>query len=167
MGLDITLAASLSGAFTTTAGLAAVNSPISIANQVQLSDGTGAGQANQFWSSAGRTLAASANENLDLAGSLVNAFGTTLTFTKIKGIYIKAASTNTNNVRLTRPASNGLPLFLAASDGIDILPGGTFFWACSDNTAIPVTGGTGDLINIANSGAGTSVAYDIAIVGVA
>lgn len=166
MGLDVTLTAALSGNFTTALDLGDAKFAINIANNVQLSDGTGSGQANQFWSDT-RTIAASGTENIDLAGSLVNAFGTTLTFTKIKGVYIKAASGNTNNVQLTRPASNGLPLFLAAGDGLNILPGGTFFWACSDNTAVAVTAGTGDLLTITNSGAGTSVTYDIAIVGVA
>lgn len=165
MGLDLTLTAALSGNFTTALDLTDVKVPINIANNVQLTDGTASGQANQFWSDQ-RTLAASATENIDLAGSLINAFGTTLTFTKIKGIYIKAAVGNTNNVQLTRPASNGLPLFLAAGDGLNILPGGMFLWACYDNTAVPVTAGTGDLLTLTNSGGGTSVTYDIVIVGV-
>lgn len=43
-------------------------------------------------------LAASASENLDLAGGLTDDFGATLTFTAIKEIIIHASSANTNNV---------------------------------------------------------------------
>jgi hypothetical protein len=78
---------------------------------------------------------------------------------------VTASSSNTNNVRVTRPASNGVPLFLAASDGIDILPGGCFLWAAPAATTVTVTAGTGDLINVANSSSGTSVTYSVVIIG--
>jgi len=58
-----------------------------------------------------------------------------------------------------------VPLFLAASDGISVRPGGLFCWAAPDATAVAVTAGTGDLLAIANSGAGTSVTYDVVIIG--
>lgn len=166
MALDISLTASLVGTHTNPLDLVEGKAAVSISHTVQLTNGTGAGQANQIFTDQ-RTLAASGTESLDLAGSLTNAFGATLTFTKIKAVYIKAAAGNTNNVRVTRPASNGLPLFLGASDGLDVLPGGVFFWACSDDTAVAVTGGSGDLLTLTNSSSGSSVTYDIAIVGVA
>jgi hypothetical protein len=68
-------------------------------------------------------------------------------------------------VRVNRPASNGVPLFLAASDGIDVPPGGVFLWACPADGKVTVTASTGDLLNIDNSGAGTSVTYDVVIIG--
>ena len=68
-------------------------------------------------------------------------------------------------MRVTRPASNGVPLFLAASDGLDVKPGGCFLWLAPDATGVAVTAGTGDLINIANSSSGTSVTYDVVIIG--
>src|SRR5688572_1163541 len=82
-------------------------------------DGAGANQVNMSWHDQ-RTLAASASENLDLAGSLTNAFGTTQTFARIKLVMVKAASANTNNVNVIREGTNGVPLFLALGDGIAV-----------------------------------------------
>lgn len=132
--------------------------------RIELSNGTGASSADLLFHDQ-RTIAASSNEDLDLAGALASPFGATLTFVELRAILITASSANTNNVRVTRPASNGVPLFLAASDGIDIPPGGTFMWACPADGKVTVTAGTGDLINVANSSSGTSVTYDVVIVG--
>lgn len=124
--------------------------------------GTGSGQANQVWTDT-RTLTASSSENLDLAGSLVDAFGTTITFAKIKAVMITAASGNTNGVQVTRPASNGVPLFMAASDGIQLEAGDCFMFA--GPVGKTVTAGTGDILTITNSAGSTSVTYTIEIVG--
>lgn len=132
--------------------------------KIELSNGTGANAADLLWHDT-RTVNASSNEDLDLAGVLANSFGTTLTFVELRGIKISAAAANTNNVRLTRPASNGVPLFLAAGDGIDIPPGGVFAWSCPADGKVAVTAGTGDLLNVANSSSGTSVTYSISIFG--
>jgi hypothetical protein len=112
-----------------------------------------------------RTLGISATEDLDLAGVLTDAFGAVITFVKIKALIIKAAAANTNNVNLSRPAgATGVPIFLAVSDGIIIPPGYTFAWFGS-GAGITVTPSTGDLITLTNSGAGTSVNYDVVIIG--
>lgn len=127
-------------------------------------DGTGANQANQIFTDT-RTLTASASENLDLAGGLTDAFGNTVTFTKVKGILLVAAAGNTNNVNLTRPASNGVPIFLAASDGIGVQPDGAVSIVAPSAAGYTVTASTGDIITVANSGGGTAVTYTIVIVG--
>lgn len=126
--------------------------------------GTGANQADKVFSDQ-RTVNASANEDLDLAGVLTDALNQSLTFAKVKAIYVKASASNANNVQVTRPASNGVPWLLAAGDGIALRPGATFIWISPDATGVSVTAGTGDLINVANSGGGTSVVYDIIIIG--
>jgi hypothetical protein len=129
------------------------------------SNGTGANQASQqFYDS--RTLSASATENLDLAGSLTNAFGQTITFTKVKAIAVKASSGNTNDVQVQRASSNGVPIFMAASDGVQLTPGAFFVMAFPNANGVAVTGGTGDLLTITNSAGGSSVTYEIWILGV-
>ncbi len=132
--------------------------------KIQLTNGTTADRADLLFHDR-RTIAASSNEDLDLAGSLASPFGATLTFVELRAVLIAASSANTNNVRVTRPASNGVPLFLAASDGIDVPPGGVFLWSCPADGKVAVTAGTGDLINVANSSSGSSVTYDVVIVG--
>lgn len=128
---------------------------------VQFRPGTdGTGKADLMFSDT-RTLAASANEDLDLAGVLASAFGATIAAAELVLLYIEAAEGNTNNVNVTRPAANGVPIFLAAGDGRGIKPGD--FFLIVDSAGIAVTAGTGDLVNVANSGAGSSVTYDVLI----
>jgi hypothetical protein len=125
--------------------------------------GVGSNQADKVYT-ATRTVAASGTDALDLAGVLTDPLGSALTFVKMKALLVRAAAANTNNVRLNRPATNGVPLFVAVSSGIDILPGGLFLWT-APGAGVTVTPATGDIINLDNSGAGTSVTYDIVIVG--
>lgn len=136
--------------------------PLKISQVSTLSNGIASGQASQQWHDT-RTITASNTDSLDLAGGLTNAFGVTLTFTKIKGLFVRAATGNTNDVQVTRPASNGLVWFLAVSDGFKLQPGA---WCCLfDPVGVTVTAGTGDILAIVNSGAGTSVTYDIWVAG--
>lgn len=121
------------------------------------------GKANILFSDT-RTLAASANEDLDLAGALTDSFGSSITAAEVVAIFVKAHAANTNSVQVKAPASNGFTgPFLAAGDGVSIKPGE--WQAFVSKSGWPVTAATGDLINIANSGAGTSVLYDIVIIG--
>lgn len=110
-----------------------------------------------------RTLAASGTEDLDVAGVLATAFGVTITAAELVLLYVKAHAANTNNVNVTRPSSNGVPMFLAAGDGVAILPGENFLRLSEHGIA--VTASTGDLITITNSGGTTGVTYDVLIIG--
>lgn len=127
-------------------------------------NGTGANQANMWWHDQ-RTLAASATENLDLAGVLLSVFGTTITFTSIKAVVVVAAAGNTNDVQVIRESTNGVPLFLALGDGIALPPGAIFAYINPNANGVVVTGVTGDLLRFVNSAGGTSVTYDVFILG--
>lgn len=163
MALSATIKAGIQASQTNVLDLGTATFPLSVLESLSLTDGTGADQADRIFSDE-RTLAASASEDLDLSGSLTNAFGT-VTFARIKAVLVIADSGNTNNVNVSRPASNGVPLFLAASDGIGVRPGGVLLWACTDATGVAVTAGTGDLLTIANSSSGSAVTYRIIIIG--
>jgi hypothetical protein len=126
--------------------------------------GAGANAVNRLFTDT-RTLSASATEDLDLAGVLTDSFGQTLTFARIKYIVIKAAAANTNSVQITRPASNGLVLFMAASDGLSLAPGEVFVWVSPGASGKAVTASTGDLLTITNSAGTTGVTYDVIIGG--
>jgi hypothetical protein len=144
--------------------LVTADAPLQTQKKITMTNGTAADRADLVFSDT-RTISASSSENLDLAASLTDVFGSTLTFVELRAIMVIADSSNTNNVRVTRPASNGVPLFLAASDGIDVPPGGVFLWSCPADGAVTVTASTGDIITVANSSSGTAVNYDIVIVG--
>lgn len=165
MALTTTIRASIKATETRALDLGTPTYPLSKLVEIALSSGTGANSADLMFTDT-RTVAASGTDALDLAGSLTSAYGTTLTFVELRAVLVAAASGNTNNVRVNRPASNGVPLFLAAGDGIDVPPGGVFLWACPADGKVTVTAGTGDLLNIDNSSSGTSVTYDVVILGV-
>lgn len=158
------IAVRVESTLTSALDLVTAASDLDLNTRVDLADGSGAGQANMQWSDR-RTLAASATEDLDLAGSLTGPVGGTLTFARVKAVLIKAAAANTNNVNVTRPAANGAPIFLAAGDGLPVKPGGLFLWVAPDATGVAVTAATGDLLTLTNSSAGTAVTYDIVVIG--
>jgi hypothetical protein len=111
-----------------------------------------------------RTLAPSANEDRDLSGLLTDPFGNVVTQAEICALIVTADAANTNNVILKPAAANGfLGPFGAAANTLAIEPGA---WINLNSVkGWAVTGGTGDLINLANSGAGTPVTYEILVVG--
>jgi len=144
--------------------LGSAKSRVAVSKALSLIAGTDATNKANILFSDTRTVALSANENIDLSGALSDAFGASIVAAEIVAIYIAAAAGNTNSVQVTRPASNGFTgPFLATGDGVAIKPGEYALFVSQSGWA--VTAATGDLLNIANSGAGTSVTYDIVIVG--
>lgn len=161
--IDLTVAANYSA----TLDLATAQANLLKTYSAVMQSGVGAGQADKTFHDT-RTLAASASEDLDLAGVLLDAFGATLTVVKLKAVIIAAAAANTNNV-LVGGVAAGVSSFLspAATGIITVRPGG-FFAICAgqaDATGYAVTATTADLLHIANSAGGTSVTYDVIMIG--
>lgn len=149
----------------TSSDLTVPTAPLSFAQSFHLDSGTGASAADRLWMDS-NTLAASASVDVDLAGSLSDALGSALTFARVKAMFLRAASGNANNVVIGGAASNQfVGPFGAATHTFAVKPGGFLGWIAPDATGWPVTAGTGDLLKIANSGAGTSVTYDVVIIG--
>lgn len=162
-GVSATIALSIRAKQTGSGDLGTPNVLVDIAKELDFTPGTAAvGQANVLFSDT-RTLAASGTENLDLAGVLADALGATISAAEVVAVYFAAASGNTNDVQISRPASNGVPLFLAAGDGLALGPGD--FICRTYRNGVAVTAGTGDLLAVTNGGAGSSVTYDVLIVG--
>ena len=166
MSLNIALQNKIAGNFKSSLDVGVVEYPVNLNLTRQFTDGTGINQANQLFTDT-RTLAPSGTESLDFAGGVTDAFGNTVTFTSIKAIVISAASGNTNNVLVTESAANGIGLFSAAGDEFAIKPNGVFQYVDPTAAGLVVTAGTGDLLDITNSAAGTSVDYTIVVVGTA
>ncbi|MFB7029670.1 MULTISPECIES: hypothetical protein [unclassified Streptomyces] len=166
MPLTSDLGLSVSGTLTKAGDLAEAAEPLAWRRALHLDSGTGAGKADRRFTDT-RTLAASASEDLDLAGVLVDAFGAAITFARIKGIVISAAPTNTNNVVIGAAASNAWASLLNAAGTLTLRPGATLalMTGPADAVTYAVTAGTGDLLKVANSGAGSTVSYDIVIIG--
>lgn len=156
----------LSAALTAALDLVSAAAPLTVDKTIELASGTGADQADKIFSDR-RTLAASASEELDLAGGLTDALGTALTFVKLKALLIIAAVANTNNVVVGGAAANGFQgPFGAANDTIAVPPGGMLLLVAPAAAGLgTVTASTGDLLKIANSGGTTGVTYDIVAIG--
>lgn len=164
MALTTTITTKISASQTAANDLGTSSFPVDYRDIVNLTSGTASNQADLLFTDQ-RTIAPSGTEDLDLAGSLVDALGNTLTFVTVKTIMIKAASGNTNNVTVSPAAVNGfLGPFNAAADLISVSPDGMML-VHAPGTGWTVTPSTGDLLTIANSGSGTSVTYDVIIVG--
>lgn len=124
-----------------------------------LTNGTAAGKADLMYYDDSRTLGASASASYDLAGSLSDPFGTVLTFVKVKAIAI--VNSGAGSITIARPATNGAPIFDAASDAITVPTGGTVF--LYNPTGWNITAGTGDLLSVTADGTGAT--FEILIVG--
>jgi hypothetical protein len=166
MPLSTKFQAGLQADLTSPLDLGTPKSALNFVRTLELADGVGLNQADQIFHDQ-RTLAASGSENLDLAGALIDAFGNTLTFSAIKGMIFFAAAANTNNVQVGNSGVNGFINWVGdTTDLINIKPGGIFCLFDPTASGYPVTAGTGDLLNVANGGAGTSVTYDVVLIGI-
>jgi len=159
--LMLELAANLSAPL----DLGSVSAPLDYRKQISLANGTGDGKADLVFHDR-RTIAASSTDSLDLAGSLTDPLGATLTCATVKGLLVAASPSNTNTVVVGGAASNTWATWVGdATDKVIVRPGGVLVLFASDATGYAVTASTGDILEIANGGGGTSVTYDIVIVG--
>lgn len=159
---DVNIALALTGA----AKPLSVTPAASLAKRYSLSwaTGTAANQADKMWHNQS-TLASGLNEDIDLAGTLTDAFGLPLTMVKLKAIVISAAAANTTNLSVTAKGTNGVPFLLALGDGVVLYPGGLFVLAAPGAGGLAtVAAGTADLINVLN-GSGNPATYDVIVVG--
>lgn len=165
MAFDATLLVQLAANYSpaTAFDFGSPTSTIPYGAQYSLTDGAGANQANRVFTDQ-RTVAASANDDLDLAGSLTDVFGATLTFARIKGMLIRSSPSNTQNFAV----GGGTNPFATWAGGtaptITVRPGGVFVLVAPDATGYAVTAGTADILRIAN-GAGNPVTYDVVLIG--
>lgn len=134
---------------------------------MNLANGTGAGQADLLFVDE-RSVNASSNDDIDLAGALTGAFGTTITAAEIVGVLVinapRDGAANTSSLTIGN-GSNPFVGFLGGTTPTigPIGPGGFFFIGCPSATGVgAVTAGSADVLRIANGAGGTAV-YQLAI----
>ena len=161
--VDLRISAKIAGDVSVSADLGDPKKTLNVNSILELVTGTTAGKADLVFADT-RTLTASSSENLDLAGGLTDAFGAAITFAEIVAILVKPAAASANNVLVGGAASNGFATpFGDATDVVKVTPGGLFMLV--SDTGYAVTASTADILKVANGGSGTSVTYDIVIVG--
>lgn len=166
MAVATTIKALIRAVETGTADLATPAATHELSLSDTLATGTSNGQADKVWSDT-RTLAASATEDLDLAGALAAALGGTAVFVEVVAVMVIALAANTNNVVVgngTAPVIGG-PFGAAGANTIVLQPGACFLWFSPTNPAAAVTATTADILKVANSGGTTGVTYSIVILG--
>lgn len=139
-----------------------------IQKAVTIADGTAAGQADIFWADQ-RTVNSASNDDIDLSGSLSDAFGSTVTAAEIVAVLIinEAIDGTANTTDLTIGAAGSNPwegVLGGTTPTIGPLkPGAVLFIGASNAAGIgAVTGGSADVLRVANS-AGASATYQIAV----
>lgn len=167
--LNTTVRAGISAAYYGTNPLAsqAYNLPDSATQDIVLAQGTAANQADLIYATS-LTVSASSSTTLDLTGSgasLTDPFGASLSFLHIKAVYIRAATGNTNNVVVGNAASNPFVGPMAGTTPTSaVLPGGVLMWV-APAAGWAVVDSSSDQLKLANSSSGTSVTFQIVIIG--
>jgi hypothetical protein len=129
-------------------------------------NGSAAGQASKYHRSV-NTIAANATQSFDLAGSLVDPYGATLTFSTIRAVVVSIVSPDGIKSLNVGPqgVSNAWQGPFGGVSSTSYLNTKTFVsFVDSLNLGWTVTAGTGDILPIMNSSA-VSVQYVIWVLG--
>ena len=160
---DVVFAANITGNQTKLSDTGrAITYSISNLYSFALSPGFGSGEVDKYWDNL-RTVGISSNDDIDLAGVLIDALGDAVTFVKVKAIWMKASELNTNDLVVGGAgATQFLGPFDANTHKVHIPSGGALaFFA--PKLGWTVTPGT-DIWRVAN-GAGTTSDYEIGVMG--
>ena len=164
MTLSVAIAARMRALLVTSLDHGEAKALVELDASLALADGVAADQSDKLFSDR-RTLAASANEELDLSGGVTDAFGATISFVEITAILILASPANTNAVRVGETSATPfLAGFGASTHRWDIAPGDFLFASCRA-AGWGIANGASDKLRIANAAGGSSVTYDIMIAG--
>lgn len=90
--MNVDVALTIYSLYSKTTDLSSLQDILSLQRNMHLIDGTGSGKANRHWSDI-RTITSGSFDTLDLT-SLIDDFGQTLTFTKLKYLYMRNLSTS-------------------------------------------------------------------------
>lgn len=144
-----------------------------------LASGTGSDQVNRMWHDRRRLTPSSGTDLLDLAGDLSDVFGNTLTFAKIKVLYVHNkgvrdgsdyTQTAGQDLLIGGAASNAWAAFLDndQSAKVRLRSGGRFLWTAPEDGG-RVIAGTNDILQVdwdGSAASGDDIDYDIFLAGV-
>ena len=165
MSQSSTLQMILNSQFSKVQDLSTAKDALNFKRIFQIADGIGANKAESIFHDQ-RTLTASSSEDLDLNGVLLDAFGVAIPFTKVKTIIVAALAGNTNDVLVGGAVATQFVNWVGdVTDVIVVQPGGLFLLHNPTAGGYAVGAGASDLLRIENSAGGTSVIYDIIIIG--
>ncbi len=164
MAISLTTAARINGQLTSTRDGGGAVFDVNEGQSKTLDNGTGINQANAIYVDK-FSIAASGTLSTDISGTLTDAHGNTMVFTAIKEIMVIADDGNTNNIVLGGGANAFVGAFGAAAHTVAVAPGSRADLANFSAAGWAVTAGTGDIVLLTNSAAGTAVTGTLVIVG--
>lgn len=127
-------------------------------------DGTADSQADMIWYDE-RTIAPSANDDLDLNGVLLDSLGQNFNIVRVRGILVTALATNVGEIRVGNAASAAFFTWTnLATSYVVVHPGGAFMLLAPQDGYV-VTATTADKLRVANPDGANSVTYDIVVLG--
>lgn len=130
-----------------------------------LSDGFRSDLANLLYFTSG-SIAASGSQAFDLVGSLETAYGDTVNFDNIRGLFVINTST-TNQSQINVVDTHGI-FTVAAGDGVKTKPSSTanaFVYLYSPDSSVYDTSAGTDTITLVNADSSNAATYQIAVIG--
>ena len=121
-------------------------------------------QADALWHDR-RTLLAGASDDLDLASGLTNSLGESLSFAKLKGLFLRNLTLTPDEIIDLGGGSNPFESWLGAGgDAIHVGPGGVLLVWNPATAGYPVAAGTADILRVTNAGA-SPLDYEVILIG--
>lgn len=164
------LTASFRWSYSETTDLAVATTNTALTLEDELTSGTGLDSADRLFADT-RAVSASANDDIDVAGSLTDPLGQTVSFAKIKGILIaNLNSTSTDIITVGGDGTQGFHTWLkttgvSSTGGVRVFPGGVFLLWNPAAAGYAVTGTTADILRITEVGGVNTVNYKIVLIG--
>lgn len=130
-------------------------------------DGTSTNNVNQMWHDRRTVTLATGSDDLDLAGSLTNAFGNTVTFATVREIVVYNRSTTAGeDLYVGAATSNALSsLFEGSTTAKITVRASGIFVISAPLDGYTVTAGSADVLRVNHSGSVGDITYDIIIKG--
>jgi hypothetical protein len=130
-----------------------------------ITSGTGAAGTADLVYHVVSTLAGAGTTELDVAGTLTDQFGATITMARIKYLWVSHTTDTTATHITVGNAVAPVSLFSAATTTITVRNGEIFLKGGTGATGIAVSAGTTDDILFTNADASNSATVQIAIIG--
>src|SRR6185369_1345402 len=131
-----------------------------------LTDGTTAGTANRIYF-VQTTIAGGASTTLDLAGSLTDFFGSTITFARINYMWIKLTSdTAATSISVGNAAATQFVNWISSTTAtVKIYNDGIFLLGDAGTTSYAVGAGASDFLKILNNDGSNTATLQLCFIG--
>lgn len=127
--------------------------------------GTSSNQANLVYIGTGSVT--SSGTSIDLAGSLTDQFGNTLTFAEVNALLIFNNNlTAGENLLVGGAASNAVSTLFSNTNDVLVIGASGFLSLVNPlDPGYAITAGTADILKLASGGAGYNITYELAVIG--